>query len=779
MRFAAATLALIAATAHAGLPEAPPDRHGLDPARLARIDEAVARAIEAKAIPGAVVLVARNGHVVHARAFGHRALVPEPEPMTRDTLFDLASLTKPVATATSAMILVERGKLKLDDELRTLLPEFDNHEKGAITVEQLLRHRAGFIPDNPLSDYQDGPEAAWRRLAEIDLKAAPGARFIYSDVGFLILGRIVEKVAGTPLDEFARREVFEPLGMTDTRFRPIREGGASDDADLARIAPTEPDEHGRMLRGVVHDPRARLLGGVAGHAGLFGTADDLAVYAQMLLDPGLLPSGRMPLHGKSVAAMIDSGDTPGGQRRGLGWDIATGYGAPRGDRFPLGSFGHTGFTGTSLWIDPASRITVVILTSRLHPDGKGPTPNRLRSEIATIVAEANVEPPAPEPDGERNLRPVHCGIDALIGREFDILKGRRVGLVTNHTGLARDGRSTIDVLHKAPGVDLVALFSPEHGIRGQLDRPVDDAKDEATGLPVFSLYGKTRKPTPESLEGVDVLVYDIQDIGARFYTYISTLGLLLESAKEKGISLVVLDRPNPIGGLAVGGPVREDEFESFIAHHALPVRHGMTVGELASLFNAERKIDAALTVVRCRGWKREDLYDRTGLLWVNPSPNMRSLTEALLYPGVGLLEATNLATGRGTDTPFERVGAPYIDPVRFATALNALEPPGVRFLPIRFRPTERQFKGEDCGGAFIQITDRARFDPIDLGLSLAVALRSEYRDQWNPDALLRFIADHATYDALLAGKSVAELKAGYQDGLDRFKRVRAKYLLYP
>lgn len=760
----------------AGLPDAPPDQLGLDAATLGRIDQAVARAVERKTIPGAVVLVTRHGRVGYARAFGLRAVEPAPEPMTRDTIFDMASLTKPVATATSAMVLLDRGQLALGDPLRDRLPEFANHGKEAITVEQLLRHRAGFIPDNALKDYQDGPDEAWKRLAELGLTADPGTRFVYSDVGFEVLGRLIEKVGGEPLDDFARHAIFEPLGMKDTRFRPL-DRSALIAGDQGRIAPTEPDEQGTMLRGVVHDPRARLLGGVAGHAGLFSTADDLAVYTQMLLDQGRGPDGRAVLRPETVAAMIDPADTPDRQRRGLGWDLATSYSAPRGDRFGPRSFGHTGFTGTSLWIDPETDTAVIVLTSRLHPEGKGPTPNRLRSEIATIVAEAIVEPP--RPPAEPSVRPVQCGIDVLIERGFAPLKGKKVGLVTNHTGLARDGRTTIDVLHQAPGVELIALFSPEHGIRGLVDRPVADDRDEATGLPIFSLYGTHRKPTPESLQNVEVLVYDIQDIGARFYTYISTLGLLLEAAKEKGIPVVVLDRPNPIGGEAVGGPVRDDGFESFIAHHALPVRHGLTVGELAELFNADRNIGADLTVMRCEGWRRGDLFDRTGLLWVNPSPNMRSLTEALLYPGVGLLEATNLATGRGTDTPFERVGAPYIDPARFAAGLNDLRLPGVRFVPVRFRPTERQFANEDCGGVYIQITDRASFDPIDLGLGLAVVLRAQYRETWTPEAFLRMLADRATYQALLDGQGVAELKAIFAPEVDAFRQQRSRYLLYP
>jgi uncharacterized protein YbbC (DUF1343 family) len=373
---------------------------------------------------------------------------------------------------------------------------------------------------------------------------------------------------------------------------------------------------------------------------------------------------------------------------------------------------------------------------------------------------------------------VACGIDVLARDGFAPLKGKRVGLVTNHTGRTREGVPTIDVLFKAPGVKLVALFSPEHGIRGLVDAEVADSRDDATGLPIHSLYGKTRKPTPEMLRDVDALVYDIQDIGARFYTYISTLGLVLEAAKERGIPLYVLDRPNPIGGVAVGGPVRDEGFESFIAHHALPVRHGMTVGELARLFNAERKIGADLHVVACEGWRRSDPYDRTGLLWVNPSPNMRSLTEALLYPGVGLLEASNLATGRGTDTPFERVGAPWIDPRAFAAALNDLGLPGVRFVPVRFTPTVRQYANQECGGVFIMLTDRERFEPVALGIGLAHVLRTKYASDWKPDGFLRMLADRASYQAVLDGKPVAEVEAVWKDELEEFLRVRSKYLIY-
>ena len=746
------------------LPEAAPESVGFIPGRLGRLDVFVQESIAKRDVPGAVVLVGRLGKVVYARAFGDRAIAPMRERMTRDTVFDMASLTKPMATATSIMILVERGKLKLSDTLATLLPEFDNHSKGTITLEQLLRHRSGLVADNPLGDYAEGPDVAWKRIANLGITFRPGDSYVYSDVGFLVLGRIVERYSGRPLDAFAAENIFKPLGMNQTSF--ANEGRIAKVQE--RVAPTEPDG-GKMLRGVVHDPRARALGGVAGHAGLFSTADDLAIFAATMLNEGEAPNGYRLLKPETVHTMVDAGATPQRQRRALGWDVDTPHSGPRGSGFGKEGYGHTGFTGTSLWIDRPSKTFVIVLTSRLHPDGKGRSPLALRHTVATIVAAALADRAGPG---------VLCGVDVLARGGFRRLVGKRVGLVTNHTGRLRDGTTTIDALHKAPGVTLVALFSPEHGIRGAVDAEVSDSRDEATGLPIHSLFHKIRKPTPEMLKDVDALVYDIQDIGTRFYTYMSTLGLVLEAAKEKGIPLFVLDRPNPIGGERTAGPVREAGFESFIAYHALPVRHGMTAGELARMFNEERKIGADLTVVPCENWRRADLFDRTDLLWVNPSPNMRSLTEALLYPGVGLLEATNLATGRGTDTPFERVGAPYIDPLRFASALNALGLPGARFVPIKFTPKERQFAGQECGGVSIMITERERLEPVGLGIGMACVLRALYPDDWKPEGLERFLCHAAGFKAIVEGKSPGEVEALWAEGLARFEQSRRRFLIY-
>ncbi len=420
----------MATTARAGLPVADPVSLGFDAERLKRIDGAIDRAIVRGQVPGAVVLVGRRGSIAYARAAGRRAVSPNPEPMTRDTVFDMASLTKPVATATSIMILIEEGKLRLTDRLGRVLPEFDNHGKGAITIDQLLRHRAGLVPDDPILDYKDGPETAWKRLAELDLVGTPGERFRYSDVGFLILGRVVERISGRTLDEFARERIFERLEMKDARFRRIDAPGAGPEVPLERIAPTEPETRGgRMLRGVVHDPRSRALGGVAGHAGLFATSDDLAVYAQTLLNGGVGPNGRRVLSPLAVRTMIDAGPTPADQRRGLGWDVQTGQSVPRGGLFGPTSFGHTGFTGTSLWIDPETETFVVILTSRLHPDGHGASPSDLRFTVATLAAAAIADTSARPPTDR-------AGIQSL--KEDHGLEGR----ATPDHGL--EGRATPD-----------------------------------------------------------------------------------------------------------------------------------------------------------------------------------------------------------------------------------------------------------------------------------------------------------------------------------------------
>lgn len=765
---------------------ADPESVGMSQSRLARIDTAVATEIGKKQLPGAVVLVARQGRIVWRQAYGNRALEPAPEGISIDTIYDLASLTKVVATATSIMILVERGMIRIGDPVSRYIPEFAAAGKRNITVEQLLVHRSGLIADNDIKDYQEGPAKALENIWTLAPVAETGTRFIYSDVNYIVLGELVRRVSGIPLDRFATENIFRPLGMKDTGFTPS--------AELkGRIAPTE------NKRGEVHDPRSFLLGGVAGHAGLFSTADDLAIFCQMMLNGGEYRGIRI-LSPLGVRRMIEprasGGNASDGMARGIGWDVVTGFSANRGDLFPIGSVGHTGFTGTGLWIDPSSETFVVFLSNRVHPklDPKEPADvSSLRGRIASIVAASIISPPFamledPAPGavavaGRGSLQPqlynTLNGIDVLVKNGFAPLKGKRVGLITNHTGRDAQGRTTIDLLFAAEGVKLVALFSPEHGIRGELDQEkIPGSTDEKTGLPIYSLYGETRQPTAEMLKGLDVLVYDIQDVGTRFYTYISTLGMALEAAAKQRIKFVVLDRVNPIGGVEVEGPIADSDKLSFIAYHQLPVRHGMTVGELAQLFNGERKFGADLEVIRLENWRRSALFDQTGITWINPSPNMRSLTEAFLYPGIGLLETTNVSVGRGTDTPFEVVGAPWMDGVKLARALNEKHLAGVRFVPVRFTPRASVHQGVECGGINIVVSDRNAFEPISTGLEIATQLLALFPKDFAVDRFNRLLVSQQVFEAFKKGSEGRALRQIWQDDLARFRSVRSKYLIY-
>ncbi len=802
-------LLLVQFTFAQSLPVVTPEAVGMSSNQLAYIDEAIAEEIAKKQLPGAIVLVGRQGKIVWRKAYGNRTLEPNTEAMTLDTIFDLASLTKVVATATSVMILVERGKLRLGDPVSRYIPEFGEMGKKTITIEQLLTHRSGLMPDNAIEDYQNGVEKAWENLWKLAPIAEVGSKFIYSDVNFEVLGELVRRSSGKPLNEFAAENIYRPLVMKDTGFAPAK-------ALQSRIAPTE-QRAGRWMRGEVHDPRAYLLGGVAGHAGLFSTADDLARYCQMILSGGSLNNVRV-LSQMGVARMTVPRDLGGngandGEWRGLGWDIKTRFSANRGDLFTFQSFGHTGFTGTSIWIDPEREIFVIFLSNRVHPKLDLKTPadvTSLRSRVSSIVSASitdsesfsslrriassdlvrngpfeklTIMPPGglqrTPNNGLSSPRLSLNGIDVLVRDNFAKLKGRRVGLITNHTGKDRRGNSTIDLLFKAPDVKLVALFSPEHGIRGALDQEkITNSTDEKTGLPIFSLYSETRKPTDEMLKNLDMLVFDIQDIGARFYTFVSTMGLAMEAAAKNKVKFVVLDRINPINGSDVEGPLADADKLSFIAHHRIPIRHGMTVGELAHLFNAERNINAELQIVKVENWRRREWFDETGMTWINPSPNMRSLTQATLYPGVCLLEPTNVSVGRGTDTPFEVIGAPYIDGQKLAAALNAATLPGVRFIPMRFTPTTSVNQGLDCGGVNIIITNRETFEPVLTGLEIAAQIHKLYPKEFNVEKFNRLLVNDNIYNAFKQGGEAKALRQIWQSELEQFKAIRQKYLLY-
>ena len=749
------------------------------------VDEAVRDAVAASEVPGAVLLVGRGDQVLHRKVLGWRATVPHPELMTADTIFDIASLTKVIATTPSVLRLWEMGKVDLNAPLGRYLKEFNAGAFHDVTVMRLLTHSAG-MPDLPSREAmaKGFPQAA-RLQAKAGLAVAPGGTFLYSDTGFILLGELVRRVSGERLDTFARKQFYAPLGMRDTAFAPPSSW-------RKRIAPTEVVNSHGPLRGAVHDGNARLLHGVAGHAGVFSTATDLSRFCRMLLAGGQL-GGRRYLKEATVRAMFAPHEI-GESTRGLGWDISSPYSRTLGAYFPAGSVGHTGFTGTAIWMDPATQTYMILLTNRVHPYGKGDvaelrrrvsaavgTRFAPREELPAAAAATHVEATSPAADAAALLPEglTLTGLDRLAAEDFAPLAGRSVGLITNQTGIDSQGRRAVDLLAAAPQVKLRALFSPEHGMTGLVDANVPNGRDAATGLAIWSLYGPARRPSSEQLSGIDTLVFDIQDVGVRYYTYLTTLVYALEEGGRRGIHVMVLDRPNPITGSVVEGPLMDPDMRSFTAPHTIPVRTGMTIGEFARMVVAERKLPVKLTVVPLEHWQRSQWFDETGLPWVNPSPNIRNQTQALLYSGVGLLEATNLSVGRGTDMPFEVIGAPWIaDPQLLADAMNARGLAGVRFEPIYFTPMSSVHGGRSLGGVRLEVTDRDALRPVTVGLALGRELMERYPESYRPAAIQNLLVNRSTMWSILRGDPFVRIQAWADYARSLFLQRRASYLLY-
>lgn len=732
----------------------------------ADVDAILNQAIRDNRIPGAVLLVGHKSEIVYRKAYGNRALVPAVEPMTVDTIFDCASLTKVIATTSAMMKLFEQGKVRIDDLVTVYLPEFQGGH-STVTVRDLMTHFSGEQPDLKLVPVWSGYDTGIRMALTDPPQGPPTTKFVYSDINFNLVAEIVHRVSGEMLNEYCRKNIFEPLGMKQTTFLPS--------ADLRpRIAPTEQQPDGEILRGVVHDPTARFMGGVAGDAGLFSTADDLGRFAQMMLNHGELDGARVfsPL----VVDYFTSPQSPVNlpDIRGLGWDIDSRFSGNRGELFPKGrSYGHTGFTGTSIWIDPVSQTYVILLANSVHPKQR-PAITSIRGRVATAVAaQLGYEPPLPD-------QAVRTGLDVMAEQKFLPLKGKRVGLITNQTGIDRNGSRNIDLM-LAAGVKVTALFSPEHGIEGVEDKEnVGNAVDRKTGIHVYSLYdGPNRRPKPEMLRDLDVLIFDIADIGVRFYTYETTMAYCMEEAAKAHVPFYVFDRPNPITGIHVEGPVLDRTNASFIGYFPLPVRHGMTIGELARMFNSENAIHANLTVVQMTGWQRNEWFDATGMPWINPSPNIRNLNEAILYPGVALLEASvNYSVGRGTDAPFELIGSEFTHGVDLATALNRLAVPGVRAYPVRFKPTESHLAGKTLDGVRLVVTNRDVFDSGRFGVLLASTLQRLYPGKIVFSVNKGLIGSRSLVEGLTKTTNPAELLKEEEKKREAFGLIRTKYLLY-
>ncbi len=729
-------------------------------------DAVIQDAVESGRIPGAVLVVGHAGKVIYRKAYGFRAIEPAREPMTLDTIFDCASLTKVIATTSAMMKLFETGKVRMSDRVTEYLPEFQGGHSD-ITVANLMTHFSGLRPDLELEPPWSGYDTGIALALKDPPAGPPGKKFVYSDINFLLVGEIVHRVGGQMLQDYAKRVLFEPLGMHDTTFLPPA-------FLLPRIAPTERLKTGEILRGVVHDPTARYMGGVAGDAGLYSTGDDLARFCQMLLNRGEYQGQR--LFSPLTVDKFTSPESPGGQPvlRGFGWDIDSPFSGNRGELFPIGtSYGHTGYTGTSLWIDPASQTYVVLLTNSVHPVVKKPI-TTVRKSVATVIAAAvGYETTGLQPA-------VWSGLDALEDQGFRPLLNKRVGLITNHTGVDRQGRRNVDQM-LAAGVKIAGLYSPEHGIAGKEDHPnIGNSKDAGSGLPVISLFSGNNRPAPHQFQGLDVVVFDIADVGARFYTYMTTMAYAMEECAKDKVPFMLLDRPNPLTGLHVEGPVLDPSLRSFVGYFPMPVRHGMTAGELARMFNGENHIGANLTVIENTGWRRSQWFDATGLPWINPSPNLRSLNAATLYPALALAEySPNLSVGRGTDRPFEHIGAEFIDGMLLADLLNSQAIPGVRAYPEAFQPEPgAKLGGKKLGGVAFVVTNRDVFDAGRLGVALLVALQKLYPGRIALHANQNLIGSPSLIHGLERGQTTQELLAAEQTAVDQFARVRQNYLIY-
>jgi uncharacterized protein YbbC (DUF1343 family)/CubicO group peptidase (beta-lactamase class C family) len=888
------------------------------------VSAAINAAIAQKKLPGAVVVVGHGGKVVFEQAYGVRKLAGEPgldgkpsaaEPMTIDTIFDMASLTKCLVTATAVMQLVEARKVDVDAPVVKYLPEFGVNGKEKVTVRELLTHYSGLPPDVDLKDAwglakPDKAEGI-RRAMNSSLTTAPGTHFEYSDINYIVLGALVEKLSGVTLDVYATQHIFGQLKIAHTQYLPFDKAcgslsvyGSAYEIKLQEsheiidclpdtwfpvvwfpsTAPTAHDDQGtaetnpdfdHLLRGTVHDPTTRRMGGVAGQAGVFSTADDVALFAQALLDrlagrPSNFPLKRETLELMTTPEQPDSAEnsatvfTPEGEptkgvaERGFGWDINSAYSRPRGSVFPIGSFGHTGFTGTSLWMDPASDTYVILLSNAIHPRGNPPI-SPLRGEVATAAARAlgihsvslapvilseaknprissavsqspATAPSTPALSGSAPPR-VLTGIDVLEATNFAALKEAaarngghlRIGLLTNQTGVDAHGRRTIDVLRGiGDGVELTTLFSPEHGIFGAKDSTnIGPEVDPTSGLKVISLYGakdSDRWPKLEDLKKLDAVVIDLQDAGVRFYTYETLVGYFIQAAacqKLEGgndLEVFVLDRPNPIGGQQVQGPISNNPWSYINYYMTRPIRHGMTLGEMANYYQSDLQTcytedkkngtatagfdkSADLTVIPMQGWRREEFFDETGVPWVNPSPNLRSVTEATLYPALGMMDATNVSVGRGTATPFEVFGAgataatkdapalpAWFDSKVVASYLTARKIPGVAFAATTFAVAEDAnhypYHGQTIQGVRLTVTDRAALDSPELGIEILSALHHLYPTQFKLDKAAPLVANAETMAALARGDDPRTIAAAWAQGLAEFKARREKYLLY-
>lgn len=670
---------------------------------------ALAAAVKASGAPGAVACLGHRDAITFLDAYGARCRVPANEPALPETLYDLASLTKVVATTTAILALMEQQQLDIDQPVNELVPL--SNLRG-VRVRHLLTHTSGLPAHKDFYREVSSADAMLQRIATLQLDWSPGTRRRYSDFGFMLLARIVSLVARDTFDAFCARTLFAPLGMADTMFNPsppLR----------ARAAATEQCAwRGRMLQGEVHDENAAAMGGVSGHAGLFSTAPDLAKFCRALLEGKLLKDSTLDL-------MLRRGQVPGYAWQGLGWKLDGWMSGNEGYLPSRWSFGHTGWTGTSLWLDRDTGRYAILLSNTCHPVRTNRDNVSLRQVFHIPVSRAWYP----------RRTNVQTGLDQLAVDDYDALRGKQVGLLTNVAAVNATGLQAQHILRDAPGVQLRHLFGPEHGLRTQAEAGASVAS-EAGEIPITSLYGDRTTPSPEELAKLDLLVVDLPDVGARYYTYAATLLDCMKACAAANKPVIVLDRPNPLGGEILEGPVAQ-VYGRNVCVAPIPVRHGMTLGELAQFMHRDLAVPGpAPRVIPADNWPRELMWYESGLPWRPPSPNLPDADTTLLYIGNALFEGVNISEGRGTGQPFQLIGAPWIDPARVLEHFEAAYATGIEITPATFTPrpitgksSSPRFNGEICQGFHFALYDRDAARPFMMTVALLRAIARTHGQQ--------------------------------------------------
>ncbi len=682
---------------------------------------------QAKA-PGAVACIGNLKEDLFLGAAGFRQLFPSSSPANKDTLYDLASVTKVIATTTAVMLLREEGLLDLDAPVSDYLPIPAFH---GFTPRHLLTHTAGLIAYQTFYKEASSLTEVLQRITQIPLENPVGLRHNYSDLGFMTLGKVVEVVAGDALDRFCRRRIFQPLGMNHTAYNPPeswkKSCAATEDCAWRK----------RIILGSVHDENAYAVGGVSGHAGLFSTAEDLSRFCRALLQGKILSA-------KTLTEMLTPDQVLCYPWQGLGWQLDPWSSGSSGFLASRAAFGHTGWTGTSLWLDRDTGLYVILLSNSCHPSREHRDTKTLRQVFHRNVCDAYYP----------RQSNVHSGLDRLMWDNYTVLRKKRLGLLTNQAAVTEHGRFILDALALEPEVQVVRLFGPEHGLRGTAEAG-EKVGDEKSSIPVVSLYGNQQAPAQDQLKDLDLFVMDLPDVGSRYYTYIATMKECMAACAKAGVPMLVLDRPNPVGGTILEGPIAA-KFGSPVCCAPVPIRHGMTMGEMALFFKERffpgRKMD--LTISEVDNWPRERLFDECALPWSPPSPNLPTAETALAYVGTCLFEGVNLNEGRGTKTPFLCFGAPWLDAEAALAALDPRERAGFTLAPLTYTPRSipgkaktPRYMDESCRGIQLRVNQPHEARPFTLTVALLCAIYKKHRDR---------VVWEKSFDTLAGGAGLRE-----------------------